>query len=101
LSKQGREYKKTVGLAVMMARANKHLKGRLSVHITLYPTNQQKRDIDNSIKAILDALQNAGVYLDDSQVDRLLIVRAEVKKGGIAIVTIKPMSEETNGKTDD
>ena len=54
------------------------------------------------MKALMDSMQAAGVYLDDSQVDRLVIERGDVKKGGAAIVTINEIntadksSEEIN-----
>ena len=41
---------------------------------------RRRRDIDNVQKALLDALQYEGVYLDDSQIVRLSIE----KRGSIA-----------------
>ena len=55
---------------------------RVSLTIHLYPPDKRVRDIDNIAKPLLDALTQAGVFDDDSQVDRLLIVRKEQKKGG-------------------
>ena len=45
-------------------------------------------DIDNRIKSCLDALQDAGVFEDDSQVDQLTVIRMPVSKGGYASVVI-------------
>jgi crossover junction endodeoxyribonuclease RusA len=42
-----------------------------------YPPDHRRRDIDNLIKATADALQHAGVYEDDSQVDLLVVRRCE------------------------
>lgn len=89
LSKKGRLYKTAVNRAVSWAKANKGLSCRLDVSIMLYPTDRRKRDIDNSCKAILDGLQSAGVYVDDSQIDRLLVERGPIEKGGVAIVTVR------------
>ena len=61
---------------------------RLEVSITLYPTDKRVRDIDNSIKSCLDALVATKLFDDDSQVDVLLILRGEQRKGGQALVTI-------------
>lgn len=57
-------------------------KARLNVTVYLYPPDKRVRDIDNIAKPLLDALTQAGVFNDDSQVDRLLIVRKEQQKGG-------------------
>jgi len=89
LSKKGRLYKTAVCRAVVWAQANKGLSCRLSVSIVLHPADRRKRDIDNSCKAILDGMQSAGVYLDDCQIDHLLVKRSSVEKGGVALVTVK------------
>ena len=64
---------------------------RLEISITLYPTDKRVRDIDTSIKSCLDALVATKLFDDDSQVDVLLILRGEQKKGGQALVTIKTL----------
>lgn len=88
ISRKGRLFKKEVANRVAWNRLNLQLEIRLDVTITLHPPNRRKRDIDNSVKALLDALEAAGVFLDDSQVDRLLVERGEVEKGGLAVVKI-------------
>ena len=89
ISAKGRAYKKAVARLVQWHHVAKNLQGRLTVQVVLHPPDRRKRDIDNSMKALLDSMQAAGVYLDDSQIDRLVIDRGEIKKGGAAIVTIK------------
>ena len=54
---------------------------RLSVLINAYPPDRRKRDLDNILKSLLDALQHARVYPDDSQIDRLTIIRNEALEG--------------------
>ena len=88
LSRKGREYKKTVTALVVVASAKLHLAHRLEVKIILHPPSRAKRDVDNSIKAVLDALQTAGVYKDDEQIDRLVVERGDVVKYGCAHITI-------------
>lgn len=88
ISKAGRDYKVAVAARVKGAGAGFLLGGRLTIKIDLYPPDRRQRDIDNSIKATLDALVAAGVFVDDSQVDRLEVNRAEVTKGGAALVTV-------------
>ena len=65
---------------------------RLFITILLYERDKRVRDIDNICKPLLDSLVQAGLFNDDSQVDRLLVVRCEKFKGGkaeIIITTIK------------
>jgi crossover junction endodeoxyribonuclease RusA len=51
--------------------------------------DRYRRDLDNVCKAMLDALGHAGVYQDDSQIDRLEIVRGAVRAPGAAVVMIE------------
>jgi crossover junction endodeoxyribonuclease RusA len=67
-------------------------KKRLSVEVIVYPPDKRIRDLDNITKALLDSLQNAGLFENDSQIDRLLIERKSVVKGGWIIVTIEPLN---------
>ena len=62
----------------------KPLQGRLAMAIELYPPDKRRRDIDNVLKATLDALQHGGAYADDCQIDYLTISRSgsAVTKGG-------------------
>lgn len=55
---------------------------RVSVTVHLFPPDKRVRDVDSPLKSLLDALTQAGVFDDDSQVDRLLVVRKQQQKGG-------------------
>jgi crossover junction endodeoxyribonuclease RusA len=90
ISHEGREYRVQVHKLVLITRLNGTLTGRLWVDIELYPPDQRRRDLDNAMKSLLDALQFSGVYRDDSQIDRLLILRRTMRKDGLAVVTIQP-----------
>lgn len=62
------------------------LKSRLEVRVDLHPPDRRRRDIDNVAKALLDAIQHAGLYEDDSQIDRLMLERKTMKpKGGVVV----------------
>ncbi len=88
LSVAARRYRKAVLDGVMSARQPGQalavgttgwylpLVGRLAVSLTMTPPDHQRRDVDNCLKAVLDALTHAGVWRDDAQIDRLLIERA-------------------------
>lgn len=58
----------------------KPLTGRLAVALTLRRGDQRSFDVDNFSKAALDALAHAGVFENDSQVDRLTIERGALDK---------------------
>jgi hypothetical protein len=47
------------------------LTGPLELDVLLFPPDHRRRDLDNPLKAILDALEHAGLYADDAQVARL------------------------------
>ena len=56
------------------------LTGRLAVSVRLHAPDKRRRDLDNSMKALLDALAHALVYVDDSQIDRLVVERGPVDR---------------------
>lgn len=66
----------------------KPLEGRLTVCLNAYPPDQRKRDLDNLLKQTLDALQHAGIFKDDAQIDEILIRRGLSCKGGRMLVQI-------------
>lgn len=67
----------------------KPLTGRLCVLIDVYPPDDKKHDLDNLLKAPLDAMTKAGVYEDDSQIDAITIIRREPVPGGCLMVNIQ------------
>ena len=62
---------------------------RLSMSVLVNCPDHRERDLDNILKALQDALQHAGVYVKDSQIDALLIRRGEVMRGGQVHVTME------------
>jgi crossover junction endodeoxyribonuclease RusA len=87
LGKKGKEFREEVFLCALNARKGA-LNGRLEVKVYLYPPDKRKRDIDNVLKSLLDALEHAGVYENDSQIDKLCITRREVVPQGSCHVDI-------------
>lgn len=65
---------------------------RLSVNIYIHPRSKRIFDLDNCLKAILDALMAANVYDDDSQIDMLSIARSDPVKNGKAVVSINEIN---------
>lgn len=69
------------------------LEGRLKILIDVYPPDRRTRDLDNLLKAPLDAMQHALVFLDDNQFDDIQIRRKEIIKPGHLIITIMELDK--------
>ena len=82
LSAAGREYKKAVWACVHKQKIPKFANKRLEVTMWLYPRSKVVTDLDNRLKAVLDGLEEAGVYENDGQIDVLSIQRGAMRKGG-------------------
>lgn len=70
VSAEGRGYREEVA-AKARAQALQRSEGRLRVSVYLVPGDRRRRDIDNPLKSLLDALTYAGAWADDSQIRRL------------------------------
>ena len=62
--------------------------------ISVYPPDRRRRDLDNILKALLDALQHAGALEDDSQLDQILLVRKGVVAEGKVVVRLQNSADE-------
>jgi crossover junction endodeoxyribonuclease RusA len=88
VSKAGVLFKEQVSDYVAEYRVPKMGAERLEMKVVLYPKDRRKQDIDNRIKALWDALADAGVFDNDEQIDVLIVERGEIKKGGGCLVYI-------------
>lgn len=87
ISASGRAYKREVAL-LLLAAGIRPLDGPIEVELDLYPPDRKRRDCDNTLKGLLDACVPAA-YHDDSQIDRLIITRCAVVKGGRVVLRIR------------
>ncbi len=97
---KGHGYRDRVRLEVLaQAWNNYEFKGPVEVCIVAHPPNKRRHDLDNLPKAILDSLEHAGVFKDDSQVARLVIERGALWPGGQVKVTIAEMPQPPDEET--
>lgn len=87
ISKEGREYRQTVNRILRNSRTQPMV-GRLSATIFAFPPDARRRDLDNLLKSLLDAMQHGRAYADDGQIDCLMIERFEPTPGGKVEVEI-------------
>lgn len=87
MTKDGLAYRKAI-VDIVAEAGHATMEGRIALFVAIHPANRCRQDIDNRIKSLADALTHAGVWLDDSQIDDLHIVRREVIKGGLIKVVI-------------
>ena len=88
ISREGRRFRKHV-MAILAALRIQPITGRLAVQVEIYPPDNRRRDLDNCLKSLLDAMQHGGAYADDSQIVRLAIEKCEPVEGGKTIVRIE------------
>lgn len=92
VSDKGKAYRKEAGWRIAGARARAGLAGRVALEIRAFPPDRRKRDLDNTLKAVLDVMTEVGVWNDDSQVDELTIRRGDVVKGGRLEIRVTPIT---------
>lgn len=85
ISKKGREYRQAVADQVLIQRGAKHYEGKVKLTIEAFRPDKRKRDLDNLLKAPLDALTHAGVYMDDQLIVDLRIYWADDDGGYIKV----------------
>ena len=106
VSQEGRTYRQEV--AVMLDRRRlPMIRDRMRISIEAFPPDRRRRDLDNLLKASLDALVFGvpiaflllfvyvfgGAIEDDSLIDDLRIRRGEVREGGELRIHIQGMHE--------
>lgn len=92
ISDAGLAFRKEVWVAVKQSKMPK-LKGRVCLVVRVFPRNRRMQDISNRVKALEDALQAAGAFLNDEQIDDLQVTRGAVVPGGRLEVMLGEIEE--------
>ena len=93
ISRQGRQYRERVQGEALRQGGQARIQGAIRVEIHAYPPDRRRRDLDNLLKAALDAMGHAGVYEDDSQITALSVTRERVEKPGRLRVVVTSMED--------
>ena len=86
ISEKGKAYREAVRGIYLENRRNLRVPdGILRVEILTYVPDKRRRDLDNQLKAIFDAITYAGMWADDSLVDDYRIRRARKPDGSLIV----------------
>lgn len=91
---KGKQFRQDVfGIVREIRGTSQPIVGGVALYVDWYPPDARKRDIDNILKALLDALQYAGLYKDDNQIVRLSVTRYGPIKDGMVCVMCDDLSQ--------
>ena len=92
---KAREYAKESGKVIdALGLSGEAISGQVAISITLHPPTLMDYDVDGRPKGILDALTEAGFWIDDSQVKRMMVEKGEKVKGGMVAVKVYLLNAE-------
>lgn len=96
ITKQGKDFRQQVAEIVAEQQAVKFGEDRIYMAVRICMRDKRPSDLDNRLKALCDALEHAGVFDDDEQIDGLSVTRGPIVKGGRCYVwlcaTGKPLA---------
>jgi crossover junction endodeoxyribonuclease RusA len=96
ISREGRAFRARV-CSTLAAMGVRPMEGPLAIHVEVYPPDNRRRDLDNTLKSLFDALQHGGAYRDDAQIVSLSALKLNPVAGGRTLVRISPKGDG-NGK---
>lgn len=91
ISKKGKQFKKDClpCIVPIVQKMDAPLVGDLILVIGVVMPDKRRRDLDNLLKPILDALGDYGVYEDDSQIVDLRIKKIDGNKGEVNLLIME------------
>lgn len=104
ISREGRRYRGAVAAAVIEALGVPIPSlgdAPLEVAIIVTPPDHRRRDLDNILKALFDALESLNLFQDDSQIAVISISREKPRPPGhvsVTIATVSPAPAKMGGK---
>ena len=94
ISKDGRRYREAVE-AVARRAGCPRLEGPVAMKGRFHPPDKRRRDLDNvGGKALIDALQGAGLFTDDCQIKRISLEMLEPVENGLCIIELENIDNE-------
>jgi crossover junction endodeoxyribonuclease RusA len=63
------------------------------MEVVIWPPDRRRRDVDNILKSLLDALGHGGAFYDDSQIADLRARKLAPTAGGTVIVRIRRIED--------
>ena len=86
VSAKGRKYRREViDRIIELGMPLTLLDARLSMQVWVTPPDRRKRDLDNLLKPLIDALQHSALFNDDEQIDELAIFRGPPDKANAGV----------------
>ena len=82
IGEKGIAFRQAVSAILNHDNKNVPTKNRVALYVEAHPPDRRRRDLDNILKALMDSLQYANVYQDDTQVDIIHVTRGKVVPGG-------------------
>ena len=94
ISRDGREYRERIVNKLKLENITT-FSGPVELFIELYPPDNRRRDVDNSLKCLLDSFSHGGLYQDDSQIFKLTVIKRDpIPPEGMAYVRIQKWKED-------
>lgn len=93
LTAKARQFRDDVITEVVSNKLDNNLACDLEMWVELTPPDRRKRDIDNTLKPILDALEHANVYTNDVLIKKLHVVKKDFdgKDNAKSVIKIQEM----------
>ena len=100
ICKDGRKYREKI-VALLASQNVSKFNVPVEIYIELYPPDNRRRDVDNSLKCLLDAFTHGGLYTDDSLIHKLTVIKREpMPPDGMAYIRITEWNKDKTEKCD-